>query len=432
LRLRPVAAYVLDESRRAMDDQQKTKAELLTDITALRTRVAELEQARRNGSAGVFVPYEIKTDDGLNASLLFEHHPMAMWIYDVETLAFLAVNDAAIQQYDYSREEFLSMTIRDIRPAEELPRLLDRLESLPVGPRNVSHDWKHRTKSGALIYVDVISYAVKFGGRLAKLILANDVTERQRAEQEILRLNRELERRVDDRTAQLEAANKELEAFSYSVSHDLRAPLRHIDGFSRLLAQREAARLDETSGRYLSIISDAARRMGQLIDDLLAFSRMGRAEMRALPVDLEHLVADVHHELAPACEGRSIDWVIGMLPIVRGDAAMLRIVLTNLLSNAIKYTAPRPAAHISITASADDDAWQIAIADNGVGFDMQYAHKLFGVFQRLHRDEEFEGTGIGLATVRRIIDRHGGRVWAQGEIGAGATFFFTLAPYAQE
>jgi light-regulated signal transduction histidine kinase (bacteriophytochrome) len=243
----------------------------------------------------------------------------------------------------------------------------------------------------------------------------------------------ELEQRIDERTVQLAAANKELEAFSYSVSHDLRAPLRHIDGFARLLAQREGDRLDDTSTRYLRVIGEAARKMGRLIDDLLAFSRMSRTEMQTQPVDLRQVVADVQHDLVPAMEGRTIDWRIGRLPVICGDPAMINVVLSNLLSNAVKYTAPRAHAQIVVEAIAGvGDEVIIEVGDNGVGFDMAYAHKLFGVFQRLHRDEEFEGTGIGLATVRRIISRHGGRAWATGALDSGATFYITLQRHKSE
>jgi light-regulated signal transduction histidine kinase (bacteriophytochrome) len=243
----------------------------------------------------------------------------------------------------------------------------------------------------------------------------------------------DLERRIAERTTQLAAANKELEAFSYSVSHDLRAPLRHIDGFARLLAQRQADQLDETSARYLRVIGEAARKMGRLIDDLLAFSRMSRTEMQTQPVDLRQVVADVQHDLAPAIEGRLIDWQIGRLPIICGDPAMIHVVFSNLLSNAVKYTASRERAQITIDATpGPGDEIVIAIGDNGVGFDMAYAHKLFGVFQRLHRDEEFEGTGIGLATIRRIINRHGGRTWATGALDGGATFYITLQRHKSE
>jgi signal transduction histidine kinase len=262
---------------------------------------------------------------------------------------------------------------------------------------------------------------------LAYAFVSREMIGRRRTEEELLRLNEELEDRVARRTAEIEASNKDLEAFSYSVSHDLRAPLRHIASFANLLGEHAAPSLDETGGNYLRRIVEAASNMGRLIDGLLSFSRLGRMEMSREPVNLKHLTEEALQELQPEIEGREIVWRIGELPVVEGNREMLRTVVVNLLSNAIKFTRIRPTAQIEVGCQgARDGEAVLFVRDNGVGFDMRYAGKLFGVFQRLHRAKDFEGTGIGLANVQRIILRHLGSVWAEGEVGRGATFYFSL------
>ena len=260
--------------------------------------------------------------------------------------------------------------------------------------------------------------------------LEREVAERNRAEAEVRRLNRELEDRVRQRTAELEAANKELEAFSYSVSHDLRAPLRAIDGFSRILLEDAAAQLSPEAQRYLQLVCDNTRQMGRLIDDLLAFSRLSRQPLRKRQVEPAKLVQQALDTLRAEREGRRVEITIGDLSICQGDPALLRQVWINLLANALKFTRQREVAVIEVGCRTDKAELVYFVRDNGVGFDMQYAHKLFGVFQRLHRAEEYEGTGVGLAIVQRIIHRHGGRVWAEAD--NGATFSFTLEGAAEQ
>jgi signal transduction histidine kinase len=247
------------------------------------------------------------------------------------------------------------------------------------------------------------------------------------SEKERAALNRELEQRVIERTAELETANKELEAFSYSVSHDLRAPLRHIDSYAQILTDEAGPMLGEDNGRLLKAINNSARNMGQLIDDLLGFSRIGRVQLDTERVDLKHLCEETIRSLEPDTRGRNIRWTVRELPFVQGDRSMLRQVFVNLLGNAVKYTRDRSPAEIEIgcqNGKSNEDV--VFVRDNGAGFNMKYADQLFGVFQRLHAKEEFEGTGIGLANVNRIIGRHGGRCWAEGVVGDGATFYFSF------
>lgn len=266
-------------------------------------------------------------------------------------------------------------------------------------------------------------------GEIGDLMAAIDrdfgLIQRQRAT--IEQLNAGLERRVAERTAELEAANQELESFCYSVSHDLRMPLRHIDGYVGLLERELGPAVSAEARRCLGVVAESTRNMGRLIDDLLAFSRMSRQELGDEEVDPDALVREIVAMLAPQTAGRRIEWRISPLPRMRGDAATLRQVFANLIDNAIKYTSPRELAVIEIGSRREPDGQQLFyVRDNGVGFDMRYAEKLFGVFQRLHRADQFAGTGIGLANVRRIIVRHGGRVWAEAEEGRGAAFYFTL------
>lgn len=327
--------------------------------------------------------------------------------------------------------------------ARQLERLGPETPTVRFENRYLAKDGGHRWLSWAVTLVPELDllYAA-----------ARDVTDQKRAdealgqalqrelaaradaearEREIRRLNDTLEQRVRDRTLELEEANRELESFSYSVSHDLRAPLRHITGFASLLQKRAGASLEPVLKGYVDAISEAAQEGGKLVDDLLSFSRMGRAALARSSVSLDELVADVRRDVSSEAEGRSVVWRVDALPRVDADPAMLRLVLRNLLSNALKYTRPKAEAVIEISAARTPTEVHVRVRDNGVGFDMRYVDKLFGVFQRLHTADQFEGTGIGLANVRRIVARHGGRTWAEGIPDEGATFHFTLANLAE-
>ena len=308
--------------------------------------------------------------------------------------------------------------------AWNLPDLQQRLVDLIPQEREI-WDYEISQFTGGerrIMLVNARPFPGAFGQKLI-LLAAKDVTARKRTEEQITRLNQELSLRVE----QADAVNQELEAFSYSVSHDLRAPLRHITGFSDMLQRQLVNNDDPKTVRYLKYIQESAGQMGNLIDDLLVFSRMGRTEMVRDEVDMSEVVREVLKHYNLETEGRRIEFAVEELPSVRGDRAMLRLVWMNLIGNAIKYSRQREVARIEIGSKPSDLPERIYfIRDNGVGFNMKYAHKLFGVFQRLHQADEYEGTGIGLANVRRIVQRHGGKAWAQGYIDQGATFSFSI------
>jgi PAS domain S-box-containing protein len=337
-------------------------------------------------------------------------------------------NRGAERTYGWTAAEAFGRITHDLLQTK-FPVALEAIDATLRERGEWEGELPHITRDGRMIVVTSRQSLRRdeHGAAVAILEINRDITDRKHAEEEIRKLNQELEGRVIERTRELQVVNKELEAFAYSVSHDLRAPVRHIAGFTELLEKHSGQVLDEKSRHYTQMILDSANRMGALVDDLLAFSRIGRSETQRTTVDLDRLVKAVLGEIAPDVQGRKIAWNIGQLPICYGDPAMLRIVFGNLISNAVKFTRTREQAEIEIgSLNHTPGELVVFIKDNGVGFDMKYKDKLFGVFQRLHSQEAFEGTGIGLATVHRIVHRHGGRVWVEGAIDSGATFYVAL------
>ncbi len=336
---------------------------------------------------------------------------------------FKRVNPAFAEILGHRTDALLAHPFLDFVHPEDREATLAEIAKLKQGAPTLHFENRYRCADGTWRWISWKSQPYPEEGLM--YATGHDVTDARATEDAIRELNRNLEQRA----LQLEEANRELEAFSYSVSHDLRAPLRHIQGYAEMLDSATRGQLAEKPARYLRTISTAAEEMGRLIDDLLAFSRMGRTELHQTRVVLEPMLREIVAGFESLTRGRDIEWRLAPVPDVLGDGAMIRQVLANLVGNALKYTRKRERTVIEFDHAGDEHGLPVfRIRDNGAGFDMQYAHKLFGVFQRLHRSDEFEGTGIGLALVRRIVARHGGRVWAEGAVDTGATFYFTLPP----
>ena len=375
-------------------------------------------------------------DEGLIA--VDENNNFMLWNKTAEKIVGGALTGLHHQEWSGDGGAYLADGVTRV-PSEQSP-----LARAARGETSTMEILLRRPRGGGEVWIEVAGAPVRDGDGTPRggVVAIRDVTQRKASEREIQRLNEELEQRVIERTAQLQVANKELEAFSYSVSHDLRAPLRHIIGFSRMLEEEWGESLPPGAQQYLQRIQAGTQKMGLLVDELLNLARVGRHALNRRPAKLGALAAEVIAILEPDAEGREVEWAVEDLPEVECDPVLVKQVFQNLLANALKFTrssgiegaSQQPG---SVEGAAGHTVIRIGhrekqghsvfmIQDNGVGFDMKYVDKLFGVFQRLHRAEEYEGTGIGLATVQRIVHKHGGRVWAEGELGKGATFYFTL------
>jgi PAS domain S-box-containing protein len=407
---------------RALLDLKIELAQSRTAQAELRTKEAEF----RTEQAGFQSEHALLASE-LRYRGIFEAARDGILILDVETGRISDVNPFLINLLGFSHCEMVGKTVGELSPFKNFESNQIMLERLQKYGSVIYEDVPLKTRSGRDIAIEFLGKVYRAGDEIVIQCDIRDITERKKIQGEIRCLNANLEQRVVERSAQLQAANDHLEAFSYSVSHDLRAPLRHILGFVELLQKDVGSTLSGHSLRHLRKIFQAAKRMGDLIDDLLAFSRIGQSEIQKVEINLSELVRETMGDLRAETKERQIEWTICALPTVWADRALLRMVLVNLFSNAVKFTRYRKEARIEIGCVPEKNgATVIFIRDNGAGFDPKYAQKLFGVFQRLHSQAEFEGTGIGLANVQRIICRHGGRVWAEGVVAGGATFYFSM------
>ena len=356
---------------------------------------------------------------------VFDHSSIGKTITSID--GSVQVNQAFSEMLGYTKEELSNLKWQDLTHPDDIVLTQDHLNQLLSGEKtSIRFVKRYIRKDGSIIWGDLNTILQKDDKPLYYISGVVDITERKRAEEEIIKLNAELEQRVKDRTTQLEAANKELEAFAYSISHDLRSPLRAIDGFSRILLEEYEPNLDDEGKRICSVIHENTRMMNRLIDDLLAFSRLGRTEMQLSRIDMRAMANSVFYELTTPESRERITFQLGTIPVASGDSSLIRQVWMNLIGNALKFSSKRERAIIEVHGEEREGEIIYSVRDNGAGFEMQYVDKLFGVFQRLHSARDFEGNGVGLAIVQRVVHRHEGRVWAEGETDKGASFSFAL------
>jgi PAS domain S-box-containing protein len=354
---------------------------------------------------------------------LFYKSPLPKWIYDQDTLQFLEVNEAAVCLYGYSQEEFRNMTIRDIRPQEDIPRLLENVAGIGVaGDTYRDGNWRHLKKSGEVIDVELTAHAIEYERRRARMVIINDITERKKAETMLQQLNHDLEARA----VELAASNAELERFAYIASHDLQEPLRMVSSFLQLLQKKYKGQLDDKATQYIHFAVDGAERMKTLILDLLEYSRVGSGKGSFGTVSMDEVMKEVGETFREKIIADRARVEIGPMPDAYGDKVQLVQLIQNLVGNALKYQSGDPPV-IRVEGKEVPGGWQYSVRDNGIGIDPMFFEKIFIIFQRLHNKSDFSGTGIGLAICKKIVERHGGRIWVDSSPGKGSSFFFTIA-----
>jgi len=404
-----VLALVIFRWVRADLDREKIARERLGRFNQELEREVQLQTANLQASEDKY-----KT--------LFYKSPLPKWIYDESTLRFLEVNEAAIRIYGYSQQQFQQMTIMDIRPEEDKARLVEDVEEVRRNPGiDKESQWRHIKHNGQVIDVEIIAHHIDFGGRKARMVVVNDITERNRYDLELRQLNDDLARRADE----LAASNAELERFAYIASHDLQEPLRMVSSFLQLLQKRYGGQLDAKADQYIHYAVDGAERMKALIMDLLEYSRVGTGKEGFGWVDTAAVISEVGEIFREKIVAARAQIEIGTLPTVWGDKVQLVQLLQNLLSNALKYHSDRPPL-IRIRAEGENGHWQFAVEDNGIGIDPLFFEKIFIIFQRLHNRNDYSGTGIGLAVCKKIVERHGGKIWVESDQCSGSTFYFTI------